>query len=165
MAFNSEHILAVGRITHKVHDLEAENAIIRYSSDHISKQVDRLSEMDARRPVEFSEMLDKLEQSIGKVVGHCVFSVCECRATHAPEVDEQEPAVMMLAPRNAPCSEPIHQRTGNGSGSDSSIILRRGLFCYLVPLFCSCVPCSGSSNAQGEFQPLHRESSKVRASG
>jgi hypothetical protein len=50
----------VGRITRKVHDLEAENAIMRYSGDHISKQINQLS--NARGPSEFFEMLDGLEK-------------------------------------------------------------------------------------------------------
>ena len=32
--------------------------------------------------------------------------------------------------------------TGPRSGLDNSIKLRAELFCYLLPLFCSCVPCS-----------------------
>jgi hypothetical protein len=53
---SSALFIELGRMACRIHDL-AENAIERFSGDHVDMQIEQFSAMDARRPLEFPEIL------------------------------------------------------------------------------------------------------------
>jgi len=71
------------------------------------------------------------------------------------------PALQQLTDDPSPTQTPVRAAgaPATRSGLESSIEFAGGLFCYLLPLICSCVPCSGSFRAR---RPLSACSSPRR---